>query len=1284
MTPPHGVIMLAYMVFAAASFGGGEQYLGVVVEDFESGYVDLLSYSDEDQHPNSWSLDSVVTHNNSFRSLKLWGNTWKLERIAPVVLDTGDVWRVAACIQSVGEIQGFGLVDSANSLLFSFAGTEELNPDQWVTVYQGAFPLSTWNLYYLTVADEWLSRFGYLPTITGMVFVNDRDNNPSAVIYFDDIVDMTDEVPPVPHVEISYTMGDVYWNASRQKSVDVQFFSSVTGTDTAGCMYRWQFGDGAISTQRNPQHTFLVEDDHPYTVVLEVTTPAGRLGYASCQIIVDAGPTSFPITLNFVGDVMMARGYEAAGGIIPTHGVNAIFTPTLSYLGSVADISVANLECPLANTGTAHPTKPIVFRSSPANASGLVYAGIDVVTLANNHILDYGLAGLQQTQATLRQRGILFSGAGVDAYEARRPVFRSVKGTSFAFLACSDRTGQYNNYQPFLDAGENKPGFANLTEYNLTRDIGEARRGADLVVVQMHAGREYSTSPGIQPGSTPQPEDGYGDEEYDPAFRSPLASDRSIRRYAIDAGADVVICHHPHIIQGFEVHQGKLIAHSLGNFVFDLGYAETFPSMILDAQVNASGFSRFTLTPVYIDDYIPRRAQGELGLHILDYLAMRSRELGTTLVVDRTGVQADIILDTLTLWPRNISGIRTLPLQLSSGWWTSKPERLPRSGSISAITNISPGGVWYYRLGRDVVWNGNFEDEGSTLWLLDASDERYDSTTAHSGRRSLLQRRTVGASTISTNLENRLPVSPGPAGYSVCGWIKTENGRNATVKAKFYSTRYGVEIGSGDMGSNVSGTTGWSFSSGDFTSPTGANFLDMQLESTGPTTGTGYVWFDDVSFVEWTEWRLYNPAEEFSTPNDIYWLQVRTSTSTPAATVTYNERTYHDNFTPASINVSINPGWNMVSNPVERPESLNVVKQVFPNSLFDYAYGFHPTNGYQQTQQLSPGPGYWAKFPGPETATIEGTVRYGDSIIVHAGWNMIGSISVPVDTSVVTSVPPGLQASLVYGYSGGYFPTDRILPGYGYWMKSDGDGVLVLSGFPAANRPHVQSASVVIPDVGSLTFTDAKGETQTLYFAGREAAYMPLSFFEMPPPPPSGVMDVRFASGHLLAVEDSGDGHDLPISLVGSAYPLTVVVAGTVVPGAVLLEGDVEHTLHAGLSLLLTRPGSSITLRFSSLSELPAEFALWQNYPNPFNPVTSIRFALPVESNVRVEIFNLVGQRVQTLLREDRKAGYHTLQWDGTGDNGTNVASGVYFLRLTADGVNGAGFSAVRKIVLVR
>ena len=168
--------------------------------------------------------------------------------------------------------------------------------------------------------------------------------------------------------------------------------------------------------------------------MLVVEDETGKQGFASVTVEIDQGNSSFPITINFVGDIMMGRRFEDANGIITTQGPEALFDPTIDVLGLAADISVANLEIPLSNQGYPHPTKGVIFRSAPENVSGLIYGGIDVVSLANNHILDYMEPALIQTQNILSEAGILYSGAGMNSYEAYLPALKSVKGRSFAFL----------------------------------------------------------------------------------------------------------------------------------------------------------------------------------------------------------------------------------------------------------------------------------------------------------------------------------------------------------------------------------------------------------------------------------------------------------------------------------------------------------------------------------------------------------------------------------------------------------------------------------------------------------------------------------------------------------------------------------------------------------------------------------------------------------------------------------------------------------------------------------
>ncbi len=99
---------------------------------------------------------------------------------------------------------------------------------------------------------------------------------------------------------------------------------------------------------------------------------------------------------------------------------------------------------------------------------------------------------------------------------------------------------------------------------------------------------------------------------------------------------------------------------------------------------------------------------------------------------------------------------------------------------------------------------------------------------------------------------------------------------------------------------------------------------------------------------------------------------------------------------------------------------------------------------------------------------------------------------------------------------------------------------------------------------------------------------------------------------------------------------------------------------------------------------LPKVFALGQNYPNPFNPSTQIKYQLPVEAQVRLTIYNMLGRRVRTLMDEEKPAGFYTVQWDGVNDRGVQAASGLYFYRIASKGVAGESFVVTKKMLLLK
>ncbi|MEO0009767.1 MAG: CapA family protein [candidate division WOR-3 bacterium] len=852
------------------------------VENFESGTVELYSFPGEDQDPDLWLLDSTSTHQGSHFSLKLLGNTWKIEPVIPFTLDTSTVLSVAACIEAVGEIQGFGLIGEGETLLYVFAGREKVDPTRWITVYQGAFPVRTWNVYLLPVGEDWLARFGHRTTVSGLVFVNDHDSSRTGSVLFDDILNITADLPVPPELEIWHEVRSGIKNRDGTWSVTVQFYSRVTDPDSRHHFYFWSFGDDSTSQDSCPLHTYNVRDDHLFTVLCQVSDSTGRWAQDTTRVRIETGPSSLPLKLNFTGDIMLARRYEQPGGIIDTLGPEGVFTRVRHLLADSADITVANLECPLTDRGTPHPTKPIVFRGRPSNVRGLVYAGIDLVSLANNHILDYGREGLIQTCQVLDSCGISNCGAGEDIYQAFQPAFIVKSGTSLGFLAFSDRTGQYDNYQPFLNAGYNKPGFAEQDSWRIFQTLAHTHTVADFVIVQLHAGEEYQETPGFKAD----------DEWFSPRAERPSDHARALRHRIIENGADLIICHHPHILQGIEVYQGKVIAHSLGNFAFDQEYPETYPTVILHTRLDEQGFRHFRLIPVFIDDYLPTPAIGELGIAILRHLARLSRELGTYVIVNPESVLATVILDTLRLCRQYRDVTDSAFILPDSGWFVSPPRHLDANADISRLVSISPAADWQFRLGRDLVWFGNMENEGATMWLLNQPDEFYD-PLARRGSRSLAQRRTAGTGIIITNLEERYPLPPDSGDLTVYSWLRGENAGPVNIRLNLYSSRSaGLPVQTCSLATRFSGTFDWRFETGSTTPLANAGFFDLWLTSAGPDSGTGIARFDDAGVIKWTPWQDFVPGTEIPTPNEYSWLQLRTRTGATQAQLIYQTVNY--------------------------------------------------------------------------------------------------------------------------------------------------------------------------------------------------------------------------------------------------------------------------------------------------------------------------------------------------------------------------------------------------------
>lgn len=278
------------------------------------------------------------------------------------------------------------------------------------------------------------------------------------------------------------------------------------------------------------------------------------------------------ITIIAVGDIMLSRW--VAKETLKNKDYKYPFLKTADVLKD-ADLTFGNLEGPITS-GREILINEMRFRADPEVAGGLEFAGFDILSLANNHFGDFGRRGMEDTFKFLKEKNIDFAGAGRNNSEARSVSIKEVKQKKIGFLAYSDLSFTQKAYA----AGEKEAGIALMNIENLKADIEEAKKEADFLIVSMHAGEEYQ--------------------------RLPTSWQKEFAHTAIDCGADLILGHHPHILQPYEKYKGKYIFYSLGNFVFDQDTPkETKESVILKLVLNYSSLQieKLETTPILIKKY---------------------------------------------------------------------------------------------------------------------------------------------------------------------------------------------------------------------------------------------------------------------------------------------------------------------------------------------------------------------------------------------------------------------------------------------------------------------------------------------------------------------------------------------------------------------------------------------------------------------------------------------------------------------------------------------------------
>jgi len=386
--------------------------------------------------------------------------------------------------------------------------------------------------------------------------------------------------------------------------------------------------------------------------------------------------------LVFAGDAMLARRYfEPPVGepvlIRRKHvledGQN-LLRPIKPYI-ELADYASVNHETQLSSGKLKQRLpKSVTFYSPVEFPSILRWAGFDYAALGNNHTWDYQGEGLASTTAALGAAQLAYSGAGMDEARARQPHLELLGDQSFGFLSYVGWAGTFSPSQ----AAHDEKGGAALGGSDVFQEDLLKMPDATVSVLQYHSGLEYSEAPAM--------------------------SERMRLREAVDHGADLALGHHAHVIQGFEIYQNRLIAYSLGNFLFDQYHYTTQLGMLLYVWMDGEVLHRAEVVPMNINGYVPTPATGRFRFSVLNRLARLSRPYDTCL--RESGAHA--IIESCD--EDAASDVQVVDIG------DVQPTAVPVHLDVLGMNPLGPAAFkadgQMYRLGTDILRRGDFEHSG--------------------------------------------------------------------------------------------------------------------------------------------------------------------------------------------------------------------------------------------------------------------------------------------------------------------------------------------------------------------------------------------------------------------------------------------------------------------------------------------------------------------------------------------------------------------------------------------
>ncbi len=529
---------------------------------------------------------------------------------------------------------------------------------------------------------------------------------------------------------------------------------------------------------------------------------------------------------------------------IPEPGSKAVVQYIRPYYQN-AGYGVLNFESPVTDTPiTPHLSKSYKYFSLPGSLPALPWLGVDYVSLGNNHVYDYLQQGMADTLSFINNAGIPHSGAGLNAADAFLAHRIQRGGHNYALLSMTSVTGAHN--PPKYVADDLQGGAADLTDDTAVQNAVQREIDAGyLPIVQLHTGKEYTY------------------------FPSNYAANRF--QLAANAGAALIIAHHPHVAQGIGIENDVITVHCLGNLAFDQDRLDTMLGLLAQVDMRGSLVQRVRLLPVTIKDYRPRPLAGEQALHFLRRIGEYSTGYGLEVFPYLSQIFVERTKQDIALTDRKI----TLPVTIPASGSALLDLRQFKESNESLYQIHPSQSTLTAKLGRDILLYGDFENHAiddtefdAPRWDISGSSSFVSVANAMKGVAGLSStRKSTNSQVSSIPFRNRIRVTGDVLqtplkDLSFFGYLKGENAGETVVKITYHASVGGQTFGE-EYFTLTQGSHDWQQVEAVLNMPAdttttlplenNARAVRLFLRQSPPVSDKATVSYDELALINWEE-----------------------------------------------------------------------------------------------------------------------------------------------------------------------------------------------------------------------------------------------------------------------------------------------------------------------------------------------------------------------------------------------------------------------------------------------